>query len=206
MDFEKLKQKYENKLEALAAFPVWTVEQIKEILNLDFNTIQRFVTAGWLCKFTVSRCTFYSTEKKQYNNQTIIKTVMSIDAHYYVTFNCYADILRLDSTLDDKSLIARNVKKIGWLDNERQFHLYHALMIYPMSAKDFAKVEKLLIDIHNNNPSDYIFVAILIHDTDAAALAEFLENSEKLLLYRMCNYICYKVIPLQRSCYKYLRT
>lgn len=39
MDFEKLKQKYENKLEALAAFPVWTVEQIKEILNLDFNTI-----------------------------------------------------------------------------------------------------------------------------------------------------------------------
>ena len=57
MDFDKLKQRYANKLEALAEFPVWTVEQIKEILNLDFNTIQKFVTAGWLCKFTVSRCT-----------------------------------------------------------------------------------------------------------------------------------------------------
>lgn len=84
MDFEKLKQKYENKLEALAAFPVWTVEQIKEILNLDFNTIQRFVTAGWLCKFTVSRCTFYSTEKKDSKRIIHIPKTLADELREYV--------------------------------------------------------------------------------------------------------------------------
>lgn len=84
MTFEDRKKIYTEHLDALSEFPVWTIDQIKEFLHLDFDTVQKFVAAKWLYKFNVGRCTFYSCNNKKFTNQAIIKSVMMIDTHYYI--------------------------------------------------------------------------------------------------------------------------
>lgn len=76
MAFEDRKKIYTEHLDALSEFPVWTIDQIKEFLHLDFDTVQKFVAAKWLYKFNVGRCTFYSCNNKKFTNQAIIKSVI----------------------------------------------------------------------------------------------------------------------------------
>ena len=117
MAFEDRKKIYTEHLETLSEFPVWTIDQIKQFLHLDFDTVQKFVAAKWLYKFNVGRCTFYSCNNKKFTNQAIIKSIMMIDTHYYVDYSQYEEWLRYGSTLENKSLLARGVRHIGYMDN-----------------------------------------------------------------------------------------
>lgn len=205
MNFENKREKYAQRLERLAAFPVWTLEQIREHLHLDFDTIQKFVDVGWLYKFNVGRCTFYSTKKGKYSNQAIVKSVMSIDADYFFTYSCYGDYMHYDNVMDDMTLYARNVKCVGWIDHEKKFYFYQVILPKPVTQKDYQKIQKLLLDIHLQNPSDFIHVLLIVHDTDTDALTAYLEEDVRLMLYRVNGFIHYQYLEIERNCFKYLR-
>ncbi len=202
-----LEEKYQNQLAALAEFPVWLMQQIKSFLHLDFDTVQKFVDAKLLYKFNVGRCTFYSTANKKYTNLAILKSCMTIDITYRMDYSKYEEVLHLDNTLEDKSLISRNVRAVGWLDMPRRYYLYHVVCPQPIkTVKDFQKIEKLLLDIHAANlKSDYISVVFFVRGTDIDALTDYLNKTRMLELYRVCDYILYRFVPDDRPNFNYLK-
>lgn len=202
-----LEEKYQNQLAALAEFPVWLVQQIKSFLHLDFDTVQKFVDAKLLYKFNVGRCTFYSTANKKYTNLAILKSCMTIDITYRMDYSKYEEVLHLDNTLEDKSLISRNVRAVGWLDLPHRYYLYHVVCPQPIrTVKDFQKIEKLLLDIHAANlKSDYISVVFFVRGTDIDALTDYLNKTRMLELYRVCDYILYRFISDDRPNFNYLK-
>ena len=199
------KERYEKQLQALDEFPIWTIEQIKEYLHMDFDTIQKMVEAKWLYKFSVSRCTFYSVSNKKFTNQAIIKSILSIDAMYQLDYNKFDGWLVRDDSLYDKSLISRGVKRIGYLDDDNRFNLYQVIVPQILTEKDFTKMAKLLIDIHNNNESDYIQVVFVVRNTDTSALEAYLEEQDQLIPYFMAGYIKFQVFSFYRSHFDYLK-
>lgn len=202
-----LEEKYQNQLAALAEFPVWLMQQIKSFLHLDFDTVQKFVDAKLLYKFNVGRCTFYSTANKKYTNLAILKSCMTIDITYRMDYSKYEEVLHLDNTLEDKSLISRNVRTVGWLDLPHRYYLYHVVCPQPIrTVKDFQKIEKLLLDIHAANlKSDYISVVFFVRGTDIDALTDYLNKTRMLELYRVCDYILYRFISDDRPNFNYLK-
>lgn len=206
-DAMTLEEKYQNQLAALAEFPVWLMQQIKSFLHLDFDTVQKFVDAKLLYKFNVGRCTFYSTANKKYTNLAILKSCMTIDITYRMDYSKYEEVLHLDNTLEDKSLISRNVRAVGWLDMPRRYYLYHVVCPQPIkTVKDFQKIEKLLLDIHAANlKSDYISVVFFVRGTDIDALTDYLNKTRMLELYRVCDYILYRFISDDRPNFNYLK-
>ena len=202
-----LEEKYSTHLAALAEHPVWLMPQIKSFLHLDFDTVQKFVDAKLLYKFNVGRCSFYSRANKKYTNLAILKSCMAIDVTYRMDYSKYEEYLNLDNTLDDKSLIARNVRAYGWLDLPHRYYLYHVVCPQPIkTVKDFQKIEKLLLDIHAATlKSNYISVVFFVRDTDIDALTNYLNETRMLALYRVCDYILYRFIPDDRPHFNYLK-
>ena len=205
MNFENKREKYAQRLERLAAFPVWTLEQIREHLHLDFDTIQKFVDVGWLYKFNVGRCTFYSCNNKKFTNQAIIKSVMMIDANYYLDYSKYDKWLRYGSTLENKSLLARGVRHIGYMDNSYHTNIYQVFVPQHLTPKEYPKLAKLLIDIHNESDSDRIHVFIITRDGDLQEFNDYLEEYPQLVCYRVGGYIEYQVGCVPRPHFEYLK-
>lgn len=199
------KERYEKQLQALDEFPIWTIEQIKEYLHMDFDTVQKMVEAKWLYKFSVSRCTFYSVSNKKFTNQAIIKSILSIDAMYQLNYSKFDGWLVRDDSLYDKSLISRGVKRIGYLDDDNRFNLYQVIVPQILTEKDFSKMAKLLIDIHNNNESDYIQVVFVVRNNDTSALEAYLEEQDQLIPYFMAGYIKFQAFSFYRSHFDYLK-
>ena len=202
-----LEEKYQNQLAAIAEFPVWLMPQIKSFLHLDFDKVQKFVDAKLLHKFNVGRCAFYSTANKKYTNLAILKSCMFIDITYRMDYSKYEEVLNVETVLDDKSLLARNVRLVGWLNLPHRYYLYHVVCPQPIKTdKDFQKIEKLLLDIHAANlKSDYISVVFFVRCTDIDALNDYLKQSRMLALYRALDYILYRFVPDDRPNFNYLK-
>ena len=205
MTFEDRKKIYTEHLDALSEFPIWTIDQIKEFLHLDFDTVQKFVAAKWLYKFNVGRCTFYSCNNKKFTNQAIIKSVMMIDTHYYINYSKYDEWLRYGSTLENKSLRARGVKHIGYMDNSYHTNLYQVFVSQRLTPKEYPKLAKLLIDIHNESDSDRIHVFIITRDGNTQEFEDFLEEYPQLVCYRVGQYIEYQIACISRPHFDYLK-
>ena len=199
------KERYEKQLQALDEFPIWTIEQIKEYLHMDFDTVQKMVDEKWLYKFSVSRCTFYSVANKKFTNQAIIKSILSIDAMYQLDYSKFDGWLVRNDSLYDKSLISRGVRRIGYLDDENRFNLYQVIVPQILTEKDFPKMAKLLIDIHNNNESDYIQVVFVVRNDDPSPLEAYLEEQDQLIPYVMAGYIKFQAFSFYRSHFDYLK-
>ena len=182
MTFEQRKLQYAGHLAEIENFPVWTFEQMKQFLHLDFDTVQKFVAAKWLYKFNVGRCTFYSCNNKKFTNQAIIKSIMMIDAHYYVDYSQYDEWLRYGSTLENKSLLARGVRHIGYMDNSYHTNIYQVFVPQRLTPKEYPKLAKLLIDIHNESDSDRIHVFIITRDGDLQEFKDYLEEYPQLVI------------------------
>ena len=205
MTFENRKKIYTEHLEILSEFPVWTIDQIKQFLHLDFDTVQKFVAAKWLYKFNVGRCTFYSCNNKKFTNQAIIKSIMMIDTHYYVDYSQYEEWLRYGSTLENKSLLARGVRHIGYMDNSYHTNIYQVFVPQHLTPKEYPKLAKLLIDIHNESDSDRIHVFIITRDGDLQEFKDYLEEYPQLVCYRVGGYIEYQVGCVPRPHFDYLK-
>ena len=202
---ETKEEKQQKRLEAIAKFPVWTLEQLKEHLHMDFDTIQKYVKQGLLHKFNVGRCTFYSSVKKKYTNAAISKSILMIDADYMLDYSKY-NVTYATEPLEDKSLVARNVKYIGYLKFSMRWDVYQVFLPQELTEKDYEKVVKLLIDIHNNNQfSDYIHVVLVGRNMDVTSLSEYLENAPQLIPYHMCQYMAIQYFPCQRPHFRYLK-
>ena len=205
MIFDERKILYMGRLEELESFPVWTFEQIKQFLHLDFDTVQKFVAAKWLYKFNVGRCTFYSCNNKKFTNQAIIKSVMMIDANYYLDYSKYDKWLRYGSTLENKSLLARGVRHIGYMDNSYHTNIYQVFVPQHLTPKEYPKLAKLLIDIHNESDSDRIHVFIVSRDGNIQEFRDFLEEHPQLVAYMMGGYIEPQVACFPRPHFDYLK-
>ena len=205
MTFDERKILYIGRLEELDSFPVWTFDQIKQFLHLDFDTVQKFVAAKWLYKFNVGRCTFYSCNNKKFTNQAIIKSVMMIDANYYLDYSKYDEWLRYGSTLENKSLLARGVRHIGYMDNSYHTNIYQVFVPQHLTPKEYPKLAKLLIDIHNESDSDRIHVFIVARDGNIQEFRDFLEEHPQLVAYKMGGYIESQVACFPRPHFDYLK-
>ena len=205
MTFEERKLQYAGHLAEIENFPVWTFEQMKQFLHLDFDTVQKFVAAKWLYKFNVGRCTFYSCNNKKFTNQAIIKSVMMIDANYYLDYSKYDKWLRYGSTLENKSLLARGVRHIGYMDNSYHTNIYQVFVPQHLTPKEYPKLAKLLIDIHNESDSDRIHVFIVSRDGNIQEFRDFLEEHPQLVAYRMGGYIEPQVVCFPRPHFDYLK-
>lgn len=172
---------------------------------MDFDTVQKMVEAKGLYKFSVSRCTFYSVSNKKFTNQAIIRSILSIDAMYQLNYSKFDGWLVRDDSLYDKSLISRGVKRIGYLDDDNRFNLYQVIVPQILTDKDFSKMAKLLIDIHNNNESDYIQVVFVVRNDDTSPLKAYLEEQDQLIPYVMAGYIKFQAFSFYRSHFDYLK-
>ena len=205
LNVETKEEKEQKRLDAFAEFPVWTLEQLKEHLHIDFDTLQKYVAQKVLHKFNVGRCTFYSTVKKKYTNAAIAKSILMIDSKYMLDYSKYS-VTYSDAALDDKSLVARNVKYIGHLGTSVRWDMYQVFVPQEITEKDYEKFVKLLIDIHNNNEhSDYIHVVFVVRNMDVTPLDEYLGNAPQLVPYRMCQYMAIQYFPCNRPHFKYLK-
>lgn len=111
-----------------------------------------------------------------------------------------------DAALDDKSLVARNVKYIGHLGTSVRWDMYQVFVPQEITEKDYEKFVKLLIDIHNNNEhSDYIHVVFVVRNMDVSPLDDYLGNAPQLIPYRMCQYMAIQYFPCNRPHFKYLK-
>ena len=87
---------------------------------------------------------------------------MMIDTHYHLDYSKYEPWLCYDSTLDNKSLIAKGVRHIGYLNAAQRINLYHVYIFQLLTPKEYQKLARLLIDIHNESDSDKIHVVFIV--------------------------------------------
>lgn len=206
MFFGDKKSCYAKHLDALAQYPVWTIDQIKEFLHLDFDTVQKFVDVRWLYKFNVGRCTFYSCNNKKFTNQAIIKSIMMIDANYYfLDYSRYAEWLSYGSTLENKSLIARGVRHFGYMGSPYDINLYQIYVAQHLTQKEYPKLAQMLISIHDESNSERIHVYIITRDGNIEEFEEYLDDYSQLVGYRMSGYIKYQIGRVSRPCFDYLK-
>lgn len=205
MTFESRKKIYADQLDALSKFPVWTLDQIKEYLHLDYDTVQKFVSVNWLYKFNVGRCTFYSCNNKKFTNQAIIKSIMMIDTNYIIDYSKYEKWIHYGSTLENKSLIAKGVHQVGYIDYSRRINLYHIYVYQVLTRKEYEKLAKMLIDIHNESDSDHIHVMFILRDDRIDELNTYLDEYPNLVAYKMGKYIEYQIGYVYRPHFNYLK-
>lgn len=198
-------EQLQKRKEDIAKFPVWTLEQLKEFMHIDYDTIQKYVRNKELFKFSVGRCTYYSSKNKKYSNANIVKSILMIDAEYqidYKNFTIYPPAV----PFEEKSLIARGVRYLGHIGTSVRWDMYQIFVTQKITEKDYEKMIKLLIDIHNNNSeSDYIHVVIVAPESDFIALGNYLKEASQLVPYFMCNYMMVQYFQSVRPHFKYLK-
>lgn len=200
---EFLEDKYKLHLYYINKNEIWTLEQLKKYIHIDYNTIQKFVSEGLLYKFNINKVTFYGLKNKYYSNQQIIKSMMMIESNFHVRYDLLPKFKRY-STLEDKSLLSRNVRMIGHSGICDYYDLYYLQKCN--TQKDYDRIIQTLIDIQNNNSdSDYICCLIFVRDCDTEELQEYLDNSDKLICYRMSKFINYKIYNVSYPHFKYLK-
>jgi len=211
MNDEKLylKTKYNLQLSELEKYPVWVLEQLQEYLHLSWDTVQSLVSNGLLYEFKISRCKFYSSKDKTYTNKIIRKSVLNIDVDYKLTSGSYV----LDSIPDDKSLIARNVKRLGYMDFEgRKTDFYVCGITYPLNnINAYKRFEKLLIDIQLSSPSDYVYCICASPEVKEfrnpdVDFWDYMLNKSTLNNkgYYTAKYINFSIAEDNRPCFKYV--
>ena len=195
---ESLQRKYCSQLTALRKFNVWTLEQIKGNLHIDHSTVKKFVANELLYEFKISRCSFYSSRNEYYTNSAIIKSILDIDLNYLIKNNLEPCV-----PVSDKTLISRNVTKLGYLDG---VSYYSVSYLYPLvTTKDFMKIEKLLIDIQAYADTDSVSVFITFPEVDSEELKKYLLNSSKIIPYLTANLINVRFIANEHKCFKYVK-
>ena len=205
ISFESKEEQLQKRKDDIAKFPVWTLEQLKQYLHIDYDTIQKYVRNKELFKFSVGRCTYYSSKNKKYTNAAIIKSILMIDAEYLIDYS-KCTVFPPAEPLEEKSLIARGVRYLGSMGTNVRWDLYQIIVTQKITEKDYEKMIKLLIDVHNNNSeSDYIHVVFVAPETDFAAFDNYLREAPQLVPYFMCNYMLVQYLPCERPHFKYLK-
>lgn len=197
-DKQYYKNKYQLQLSDMSKFPVWTLQQITYYLHISNDTVTLLVNENIINKFNISRCTFYSLKDKQYTNQTIIKSIMQIDSYYRVHW-FDLDNFQIDNKIEDKSLISRNVQKMGTNGNINYFNIYN---INP--ATKFDKIIDLMIDIENLTDKRPI-ILIFVHDVNSKTLEDYIEDNNRIIPYLISGRLEYKIVDVNYPHFKYLQ-
>ena len=203
-----LKDKYKYQLSEINRFPVWTLEQLKDYLHICWDTVQLMVANDLLYDFKYSCCKFYSPNNKYYTGKMIRKSVLNIDSYYnFVTrFNPNLKI-------DDKSLIARNVKRLGNSYNDGRLTDYYSCALdYPLDSIDsYKRLVKLLVDIQAYSELEYVYVYVLspsvkdLYDANGEFWTYMLNDSYlQNEGYYTAHYVDFSVSESLRSCFKYV--
>lgn len=124
---------------------------------------------------------------------------------YYLDYSQYNEWLRYGSTLENKSLLARGVKHLGYMDNSYHTNVYQVFVPQHLTPKEYPKLAKLLIDIHNESDSDRIHVYIVIRDGNIEEFRDYLEEYPQLVCYRVGGYIEWQVGDFSRPHFDYLK-
>lgn len=200
------KDKYNLQLESMKNFPVWTREQITGYLHISNETIYKLKELGFIHSFKVSRQNLYSLKDKFYTNDTIIKSILSIDSYFRIHYD-EIEFFKRKNDLTDKSIISRNVKMVGTqCIGDRTCNYYDYYSINPIcTKKDFIKVEKLLLDLNCSSNSDKIYLSIICYNSDYIGLKDYLDNSDKLMPYYMTKEINYILVPVSYPCFSYIK-
>lgn len=197
-DKQYYKERFNLQLRELSRFPVWTRDQIKVYLHLSNDTLINLEKENIIYKFNISRCTFYSIKNKKYTNNIIIKSILEIDSYYRVHYDEIANF-RFDDKLEDKSLISRNVKKIGTNEKIDYFSIFN---INPETK--FEKIIDLMIDIENLNDKPCL-IMIYVYNVDKQKLTDYIEENYKIIPYLMEGRLEYLIIECDYPHFKYLQ-
>ena len=128
-----------------------------------------------------------------------------IDAEYLIDYS-KVTVFPPTEPFEEKSLIARGVRYLGSMGTNVRWDLYQIFVTQKITEKEYEKMIKLLIDVHNNNSeSDYIHVVFVAPDTDYTAFDNYLREAPQLVPYFMCNYMMVQYLPCERPHFKYLK-
>lgn len=195
---ERLQKKYCSQLCELRKFNVWTLEQIKDNLHIDHSTVNKFIDNGLLYDFKISRCRFFTTRNDYFTNSSIIKSILDVDLNYLIKNNLEPCI-----PISDKTLISRNVSKLGYFDEVSYYSVSH---LYPINTiKEYMKIEKLLIDIQALADTDSVSVFITFPEIDGDGLKQYLLNSPTFIPYLTAKLIDVRFIANEHKCFKYVK-
>lgn len=197
-DKEYYKNKYYLQLKEMSRFPVWTINQIERFLKISHHTVPKLVNENIIYTFNIDKCKFYTVKNKTYTNNIIIKSIMDIDSAYRVDYSDIANF-RYDSSLDEKSLISRNVKKIGTNGKVNYFNIYNV-----NSSTRFDKIVDLMIDIENLTDKPPI-IMIYTYNVDTEELKQYIENNFKIIVYLMSGRLEYIIVDVDYPHFKYLQ-
>lgn len=205
-DREYLQDRFNLYIKELKKFDIWTIDQMKHYLHISYKTIQQLISNDILYDFKISRCRFFSIYNKNFSNQQILKSIMKIDNYYRVHYDSIPNF-KFDSKLESKQLIAKNIQKVGFQNDEHNCIYYNLYSIDKVtSLKDFMKIEKLLIEIFENTfESEHCFIMINIHNSDRLELEKYLENSPKLAPFLISKSILYSIIEINYIHFDYLK-
>lgn len=199
-DYEYYIDKYKDKIELIDKFDCWTMEQLKEFLHIDFDTVQKFVDEGILYKFKVSKVCFYSSHKPYFSNKLIRKSILLIDKKYKMTYVPHEDKEYIKFKIDD-SLTLKNV----FFEFKLYDCYYYSVILSDGINQNFKRYEKLIEEIYLHNPTEKIHITFVVQDVGRyEQLEKYLESSSILLPHYIVNNIDIHYRYFPRNCYKYL--
>lgn len=150
-DYEYYKDKYRLQLNELSKFSVWTRPQICDYIHISNDTLDKLCNLTLINKFKLEKgkSFYYSIKNDVFTNKAIAKSIMFIDFYYdiYIRYHeCEREnLFSFDGKIDSKSLISRNVRKIGF---DNHYSYYHFTILneinFPSSCftKDLNDIQK----------------------------------------------------------------
>lgn len=224
-DYEFYKEKYRLQLNELSKFPIWTRPQICSYIHISNDTLDKLCNLTLINKFKLQKgkSFYYSMKNDTFTNQSIIKSVMFIDFYYdiYIRYHEYEreKLFSFDDAIDSKSLISRNVRKIGFDNNHSYYHLsfineinlpsvYHtsnlketekeSLIKEYLKKDEIKRLIKILKDIQVNDAKESVVVYISIMNlNNIEFLKDILESDIKLFQLVNSKLIYFKLISVE---------
>lgn len=199
-DKQYYKEKYVGVLEEFKRFPVWSREQAVKYLHISNEMLIRLSDLGLMNRFKIQQQNYYSSVfDKDISNDKIKKSIMNVDAYYRLKPLLEENVVyfKFENDLEDKSLISKNVKMIGYQDLKEKPKYYFYFVLKPLqNKKDYEKIIDTMIDIYFKSETEMIIVYLVIHSTDYQDVLDYLNNSGRLTVYTINRNIQYETITV----------
>ena len=224
-DYEFYKEKYRLQLKEMSQFPMWIRPQICDNLHISNHTLDKLCNLSLINKFKLKggKSYYYSVKNDTFTNEAIYKSIMFIDFYYdiYLRYHEYEreNLFSFDDVIDNKSLISRNVKKIGF---DSRFGYYYCSFLKELKLpsiseyskldifrketllKEYSKKEeikkltKLLIDIQSYEIKESSVIYVSVRNLENFEfLKDVLEYNPELFQLVNSKYIYYKFVNVE---------